>query len=194
MDEYSGLKCIELLRNIAHGGRTVVCSIHTPSARMFAMFDHVYVVAKGKCAYQGKGQNIVQFVYEINIACPRHYNPADFSKTKHISNELFNRQLFSFLILIFPIVVEIASGEYGNTYIERMIEKIDNGRVRRWTTLIQNSNEIIDCVPIHLEIHPTLLKSKCTSWEQFSILFQRESTKIYRNRVSLQSELDVNKK
>lgn len=83
MDDYSGLKCIELLRNIAHCGRTVVCSIHTPSARMFEMFDHVYVVAKGKCAYQGKGQNIVQFVREINIACPRHYNPADFSKTKH---------------------------------------------------------------------------------------------------------------
>lgn len=92
MDEYSGLKCIELLRNIAHGGRTVVCSIHTPSARMFEMFDHVYVVAKGKCAYQGKGQNIVQFVREINIACPRHYNPADFSKTKHF-HELFNREI-----------------------------------------------------------------------------------------------------
>lgn len=70
-----------------------------------------------------------------------------------------------------------------------MIEKIDNGRVRRWTTLIENSNEIIDCDPIHLEIHPTQLKSKCTSWEQFSILFQRESAKIYRNRVSLQSEI-----
>ncbi|CAO1388150.1 unnamed protein product [Diamesa serratosioi] len=161
LDDYSGLKCIELLRDIAHGGRTIVCSIHTPSARMFEMFDHVYVVAKGKCAYQGRGQNIIQFVDEINIACPKHYNPADF-------------------------IVELASGEYGNNYIERMIEKIDNGRVRRWKPLIENTNEIIeDCDPICLEISPSLLKSRCTSWQQFVILFKRESTKIYRNRTNV---------
>ena len=88
------------------------------------------------------------------------------------------------------LVVELASGEYGNNYIEQMIEKIDNGRVCRWSTSIKNTNDIVNCDPINLEINPTLLKRKCTSWQQFSILFKRESTKIYRNRVSLQSEID----
>lgn len=88
------------------------------------------------------------------------------------------------------LVVELASGEYGNNYIEQMIEKIDNGRVCRWTTLIENSNVIVNCDPINLDINLTLLKSKCTSWQQFSILFNRESTKIYRNRVRTQNEID----
>lgn len=69
-----------------------------------------------------------------------------------------------------------------------MIEKIDNGRVCRWTTLIEESkDEIVNCDEINLDINPSLLKSKCTSWQQFTILFKRESTKIYRNRVSLQN-------
>lgn len=101
------------------------------------------------------------------------------------SYELFNKEIF-YCILNF-LVVELASGEYGDNYIEQMIEKIDNGRVFRWTTLIENSNEIINCDPINLDINSTLLKSKCTSWQQFSILFKRESTKLYRNRVSLQN-------
>lgn len=89
------------------------------------------------------------------------------------------------------LVVELASGEYGYNYIERMIEKIDNGRVCRWSTLIEISNEIVNCDPINLDINSTLLKSKCTSWQQFSILFNRESTKIYRNRVRPQNEMMI---
>lgn len=69
-----------------------------------------------------------------------------------------------------------------------MVEKIDNGRICRWTSLTEDTNEIMEhCVePISLEINPILMKSKCTSWQQFTILFKRESTKIYRNRVSSQ--------
>lgn len=65
---------------LAQGGRTVICSIHTPSAKLFAMFDHVYVVAAGQCVFQGSGADIVPFLYTMGIQCPTHYNPADFGK------------------------------------------------------------------------------------------------------------------
>lgn len=84
LDDLSSSQCAELLRRIAHGGRTVVVSIHTPSAKIFEMFDSVYVVANGKCIFQGEGHNIVPFCEAIGLRCPKTYNPADFSKLLHI--------------------------------------------------------------------------------------------------------------
>ncbi|GFG33281.1 hypothetical protein Cfor_08571, partial [Coptotermes formosanus] len=80
LDDMSSSQCIYLLKLLAQGGRTVVCSVHTPSAKLFAMFDHVYVVAAGQCVFQGSGTDIVPFLYGVGIDCPTHYNPADFSK------------------------------------------------------------------------------------------------------------------
>lgn len=77
----SSVQCIDLLQRVARGGRTVICSIHTPSASIFAKFQHVYIVAKGQCVYRGHAGNVVPFLQHIGIECPRHYNPADFGKS-----------------------------------------------------------------------------------------------------------------
>lgn len=80
LDDLSCSQCIALLQRIAHAGRTVICSIHTPSAKIFETFDHVYVLASGQCVYQGQGTNIVSYLHTIGLNCPLTYNPADFSK------------------------------------------------------------------------------------------------------------------
>ncbi|XP_058792006.1 ATP-binding cassette sub-family G member 1-like [Phymastichus coffea] len=100
LDEMSSVQCIDLLQRVALNGRTVICSIHTPSASIFAKFHHVYVVAAGQCAYRGPVSDVVPFLGHIGIECPKHYNPADF-------------------------VVEISSGEYGQELVDRMVSKID---------------------------------------------------------------------
>lgn len=73
-------QCVQLLKHVASGGRTVICSIHTPSAKLFAMFDHVYIVAAGQCIYQGAGEHVVPYLGSLGLHCPMHYNPADFGK------------------------------------------------------------------------------------------------------------------
>lgn len=80
LDELSSSQCIELLQKLARFGRTVICSIHTPSASIFQKFDHVYVIAAGKCAYRSTPSNVVPFLKGIGVECPKHYNPADFCK------------------------------------------------------------------------------------------------------------------
>lgn len=69
-----------MLKKLAIDGRTVICTLHQPSALAFKLFDHVYAIANGKCIYSGRSQNVLQFLSELNLDCPETYNPADYRK------------------------------------------------------------------------------------------------------------------
>lgn len=71
---------MDLLKHLAQLGRTVICSMHTPSATMFSSLDHVYIIAEGRCVYRSTGDELVPFLRQVGIECPKHYNPADFSE------------------------------------------------------------------------------------------------------------------
>lgn len=78
LDNVSSTYCLQLLRGLAHQGRTIVCTIHQPSASMFQLFDHVYVLSQGYCVYQGSTDQLVPFLSTVGLHCPLTYNPADY--------------------------------------------------------------------------------------------------------------------
>ncbi|CAH1985286.1 unnamed protein product [Acanthoscelides obtectus] len=102
LDSSSCSTCIKLLKELASQGRTIICTIHQPSASLFELFDLVYVLSAGNCLYQGSAQKLVPFLSDCGFPCPQYHNPADY-------------------------VIELSCGEYGDDKIDTMIRATANG-------------------------------------------------------------------
>ncbi|XP_047530560.1 ATP-binding cassette sub-family G member 1 isoform X2 [Vanessa atalanta] len=161
LDDVASSTCVSLLKRVARGGRTVICSLHTPSARIFSVFDHVYVVADGRCAYQGTAAGVIPFLKEINLPCPTTYNPADF-------------------------IIEVSSGEYGS-HIDQMVAAVDNGKCQRWRSYaMEEDNEDLEIEELNtgvVERHN--YKYESTPFQQFYVLLRRMILQTLRNRNSM---------
>ncbi|KAM7315636.1 ATP-binding cassette sub-family G member 1 [Ixodes scapularis] len=94
LDNVSSLMCVEILKRLAEQGHTVICSIHTPSAKIFSHFDMLYMVSQGRCIYNGQVDGLLGFLSKHNLNCPHYHNPADY-------------------------IAEVAAGDYGN-YVDKL--------------------------------------------------------------------------
>ncbi|XP_049282574.1 ATP-binding cassette sub-family G member 4-like [Anopheles funestus] len=109
LDSFSCNQVVDLLKQLAKQGRTIICTIHQPSAKLFQEFDQVYVLSNGECMYQGCTNSLVPFLQSVDMPCPVYHNPADY-------------------------VIELACGEYGEERIQRMVMEMGNGECTEWFT------------------------------------------------------------
>ncbi|XP_025412535.1 ATP-binding cassette sub-family G member 1 isoform X1 [Sipha flava] len=98
LDSLSCSQLVSMMVDLAHNqNRTIVCTLHQPTALLFEKFDQVYVVTSGQCLYQGPPHLIIPYFAERTIVCPPYHNPADF-------------------------LIEVAIGEYGTTGLKKLID------------------------------------------------------------------------
>lgn len=90
LDIVTSKQCINLLRALAREGpRTIIMTIHQPSATLFDMLDHLYVVVEGRCVYTGGTKSILPYLVKHGLHCPTYHNPADFCTFIDISYTFF---------------------------------------------------------------------------------------------------------
>ncbi|TGZ52622.1 ATP-binding cassette sub-family G member 1 [Temnothorax longispinosus] len=78
LDSMASHQCVSALQTLAKSGRTVICTIHQPSAALYHMFDHIYLVVDGQCMYAGPPDNTVSYFAQQGFQCPHYHNPADY--------------------------------------------------------------------------------------------------------------------
>ncbi|KAJ4429960.1 hypothetical protein ANN_22164 [Periplaneta americana] len=78
LDSVSSMQVISHLKSLAQSGRTVVCSIHQPSSQLFELFDDLYLLAEGECAYSGPIDEMMTVFEDAGFTCSVYYNRADF--------------------------------------------------------------------------------------------------------------------
>lgn len=114
LDSSSSTQCIRLLKRLAQEGKTIICTIHTPSALILRMFDQLYAMADGCCIYQGSSENLVPFLNDLGLVCPELYNPSDF-------------------------LLEVSTNEYGPQN-DRLVKKIKNGLNEQYRESLNNNH------------------------------------------------------
>uniref|UniRef100_T1IEL2 ABC transporter domain-containing protein n=1 Tax=Rhodnius prolixus TaxID=13249 RepID=T1IEL2_RHOPR len=177
LDSSSCFQCLSLLKCLARGGRTIICTIHQPSARLFEMFDHLYTLADGQCIYQGDVQGLVPFLGSLGLECPSYHNPADY-------------------------VMEVACGEHGDVH-DKLVLAVVNGKCNIYNSHEKHNKELlangdashnnsnaISCTSALLhsdESLSTLGPSPgfpTSSFKQFAILINRTFLSIVRDQVT----------
>ncbi|XP_060551020.1 ATP-binding cassette sub-family G member 4 [Pantherophis guttatus] len=159
LDSTSCYQVVSLLKSLAQGGRTIICTIHQPSAKLFEKFDKLYILSQGQCIFKGAVSNLIPYLKGLGLHCPTYHNPADF-------------------------IIEVASGEYGDLN-PLLFQAVQNGLCTMEEE--KSSPEKMDslvpepCVAPqdldHIESH-TFATSTLT---QFCILFQRSYISILRD-------------
>lgn len=165
LDSSSSMQCISMLKALARGGRTIVCTIHQPPASLYEMFDHVYVLAEGQCIYQGASINTVPYLSSVGFQCPQYHNPADY-------------------------LMEVANGDYGNFTIQlATAAKSSPGCWRQIQSDPKSSNGSAQIISDneknngreHSVTKTMVLITPASEWTKFLILLNRTFVRLYRD-------------
>ncbi|CAH0714524.1 unnamed protein product, partial [Brenthis ino] len=173
----SGLDCsiskqlVYLLHLLSRQGRTVIISMHQPSAILLHMVDRLYAVVAGRCAYMGSVSRLLPYLKQMNLICPPYHNPVDFFIEICAENE--NK------------LVQCSQNGKSDQWIQNNFNEIDKKLIEYKRSISEDVYLTTLPTPKENPTRKILVALKSTypssSWKQFSILTQRALLAIWRN-------------
>jgi ABC-type multidrug transport system ATPase subunit len=77
LDSFAAKQVMKLLQKVAQAGNIVLFTIHQPSSDIFASFDRLILLNRGRLMYQGLIKDINADFEQYGFPVPQNYNPAD---------------------------------------------------------------------------------------------------------------------
>lgn len=78
LDSHKAGSVVKVLRKLADQGCTIIFTIHQPSYLLYSMLTNLILLDKGHTIYQGKAQEIGNYISELGVAIPTHSTICDF--------------------------------------------------------------------------------------------------------------------
>ena len=91
LDSIQALQIVNLLKNEAKRGVTVIASIHQPSAEAFLLFDRCILLSEGRMLYNGHHQQIQEYFTERGFKSKKYDNLADWLLRLATNTKKMNR-------------------------------------------------------------------------------------------------------
>mmetsp|Transcript_12407 Transcript_12407/g.21004 ORF Transcript_12407/g.21004 Transcript_12407/m.21004 type:complete len:659 (+) Transcript_12407:234-2210(+) len=78
LDATSAFTLMQVLRDLASRGRTIVTTVHQPRSNIFTLFDKLMLMSEGNTVYFGTASEAINYFGSLGFKCPAFVNPADF--------------------------------------------------------------------------------------------------------------------
>ncbi len=77
LDSFGAFVVVNILKDLADAGCTVLCTIHQPSSEVFHLFDRTMLLSEGRTLYDGPVSKLPAYFASLSLPVPEETNPAD---------------------------------------------------------------------------------------------------------------------
>jgi hypothetical protein len=78
LDSHKAGTVVKVLRRLADQGCTVIFTIHQPSYLLYSLLTNLILLDRGATIYQGRAQQIGNYISELGVSLPLHSTISDF--------------------------------------------------------------------------------------------------------------------
>jgi ABC-type multidrug transport system ATPase subunit/ABC-type multidrug transport system permease subunit len=194
LDTFTAFKVVKILKDVAQTGRTVVATVHQPSAELFFMFDDLLLLAEGRTVYHGPTKDMVAyFEHTFGYLAPKYNNPADWTFS-YILNAFRDDEAHS------DSDSEAATNDvkYGGPPIQpkpvlgtasaRIQNLLDTWPTTPEASIVDSQLRMIKHGGLNSSIQSVQTNTMRNFWIQFQYLFSRSAKNAWRNKLVIKAK------